>query len=75
MKTDPVLERLKKEHPNSTVTAKYPKKGPSWAKKESPKYSIRDRSGHRVSVSPGVKSNEKSYTTKEIVSNMFNNKK
>lgn len=75
MKTDPVLERLKKQYPNSTVTAKYPKKGPSWAKKESPKYSLTDRSGHSVSVSPGGKSNKKTYTTKEIVSNMFNKKK
>ena len=73
--TDPILQRLKKQHPGKTVTAKYPEKGPSWVKARKTKYTITDKSGHSVSVSPGAESNEKKYTIQEIIANKFNNNK
>jgi hypothetical protein len=76
IKKDTVLVRLRKQHPNSIVTAKYPKKGPSWAKAKATEYSIRSKSGGgSVSVTPVPTSTEKKYTIQEIIANKFNNKK
>jgi hypothetical protein len=76
IKKDTVLVRLRKQHPNSIVTAKYPEKGPSWAKAKETQYSIRSKSGGgSVTVTPVTRSTEKKYTVNEILANKFNNKK
>lgn len=76
IKKDTVLVRLRKQHPNSIVTAKYPEKGPSWAKSKATQYSIRSKSGGgSATVTPGTSSTEKKYTVNEILANKFNNKK
>lgn len=76
IKKDTTLVRLRKQYPNAIVTAKYPEKGPSWAKAKKTQYSIRSKSGGgSVTMTQGPRSTEKKYTINEILANKFNNKK
>lgn len=56
-KTDPVLIRLQKNHPNKTITKidNGNDKLPSWGKKKPTKYSMTNKQGGVVTVSPGKK--------------------
>lgn len=73
---DPVLDRLKKSYPKYEVIKEDPKYGsfihPSQRNKKPTYYLKNPSTGQKSKITPGNKSNTKTYTTTEIMQKMIN---